>query len=174
MRQGGAPAGASGIPNKSRGKCRNSRHRHSCLCCTARLRRKLSAVSFQPSASDSSALARNDPTLLTKTDPAPLVNRYGLPAGKSYFCPQARGDISFLRNTGRGGGIAWGSPRCYSSRRPLHAGTAGRVLLSSTCYICHSSQRPVVFRLERLPRGTLPGQLSQGESGGTPTLRCRI
>src|SRR5271157_2047170 len=66
---------------------------------TARLRRKLSA----------SALARNDPTLLTKTDPAPLVNRYGLPAGKSYFCPRARGDISFLRNTGRGGGIAWGS-----------------------------------------------------------------
>jgi hypothetical protein len=58
---------------------------------------------------NASALARNDPTLLTKTDPAPLVNRYGLPAGTSYFCPRARGDISFLRNTRRGGGIAWGS-----------------------------------------------------------------
>jgi hypothetical protein len=35
----------------------------------------------------SSALARNDPTLRAKSDPAPLVNRYGFPAGKRLFAP---------------------------------------------------------------------------------------
>src|SRR2546427_1940290 len=46
--------------------------------------------SFGGMGSGSSALARNDPTLLAKSDPAPLVNRYELPAGRS---PLANGQI---------------------------------------------------------------------------------
>ena len=40
----------------------------------------------QVAAEYSSALAKNDPTLLAKGDPAPLVNRYGYLAGKRSFC----------------------------------------------------------------------------------------
>ena len=85
------------------------------------------------------ALARNYPTLLAKSDPTPLVNRYGMQAGKA-FCPAMHFNLWIHRWTGPADSrlsVATGAtvhvkgrPACkdHSCRLPLD--TAGQQISS--------------------------------------------